>query len=49
MAVAHAWFRTQGCVRVEVTSGDHRADAHRFYARHGYARQGQRLLLTPHP
>jgi len=46
MAAAHAWFQTCGCVRVEVTSGDQRADAHRFYARHGYARQGQRLLMT---
>jgi GNAT superfamily N-acetyltransferase len=49
MASSHAWFRTRGCVRVEVTSGDHREDAHRFYARHGYARQGQRLLVALHP
>lgn len=48
MASSHAWFETRGCVRVEVTSGDHREDAHRFYARQGYARQGQRLLMTPH-
>ncbi|AJW98590.1 acetyltransferase domain protein [Burkholderia gladioli] len=43
MAAAAAWFEAAGCVKTEVTSGDHRADAHRFYARHGYARDGQRL------
>ncbi|MEX3629108.1 MAG: GNAT family N-acetyltransferase [Burkholderia sp.] len=43
MAAAAAWFETAGCVKTEVTSGDHRADAHRFYACHGYARDGQRL------
>jgi GNAT superfamily N-acetyltransferase len=43
---AHQWFETLQCVRVEVTSGDQRERAHRFYERHGYARQGQRLLRT---
>ncbi len=43
MAAAHAWFNERGCVKFEVTSSDHRVAAHRFYARHGYARDGQRL------
>ncbi|AJC20134.1 GNAT family N-acetyltransferase [Pandoraea pulmonicola] len=43
MATAHAWFRERGCEKFEVTSSDHRVAAHRFYARHGYARDGQRL------
>lgn len=41
---AHQWFEAAQCTRFEVTSGDHRERAHRFYERHGYARQGQRLL-----
>ncbi|VVE50238.1 GNAT family N-acetyltransferase [Pandoraea anhela] len=43
MAAAHAWFNERGCEKIEVTSSDHRVAAHRFYARHGYARDGQRL------
>jgi N-acetylglutamate synthase-like GNAT family acetyltransferase len=43
MAAAHAWFNKRGCEKFEVTSSDHRVAAHRFYARHGYARDGQRL------
>ena len=43
MAAAHAWFNERGCEKWEVTSSDHRVAAHRFYARHGYARDGQRL------
>lgn len=43
MAAAHAWFEARGCEKFEVTSSDHRVAAHRFYARHGYARDGQRL------
>jgi GNAT superfamily N-acetyltransferase len=41
---SHQWFEAAFCVRFEVTSGDQRERAHRFYERHGYARQGQRLL-----
>ncbi len=43
VAAAEAWFAAAGCVKCEVTSGDARADAHRFYARHGYLRDGRRL------
>jgi GNAT superfamily N-acetyltransferase len=38
------WFQNQGCRRAEVTSGDQRHAAHRFYARHGFA-QGERRFL----
>ena len=41
---AHQWFDAAHCTRFEVTSSDQRERAHRFYERHGYARQGQRLL-----
>lgn len=30
-------------VKFEVTSGDHRPHAHRFYAKHGFLRDGQSL------
>ncbi|TDG02027.1 GNAT family N-acetyltransferase [Paraburkholderia guartelaensis] len=43
IAAAKGWFQSVGCVKLEVTSGDHRPDAHRFYARHGFRRDGQRL------
>lgn len=43
MASADAWFQSQKCVKVEVTSGGQRADAHRFYQRLGFEREGQRL------
>ncbi|MEO8810592.1 MAG: GNAT family N-acetyltransferase [Rhodanobacter sp.] len=43
LGAGHAWFRAAGCVKFEVTSGDRREGAHRFYQRHGYARDGQRL------
>lgn len=46
MIAAHEWFGTVGCIKFEVTSGDQRAAAHRFYQRHGYARDGQRLART---
>jgi GNAT superfamily N-acetyltransferase len=43
IAAAENWFKTVGCVKLEVTSGDHRPAAHRFYAKHGFMRDGQRL------
>ncbi len=41
-----AWSRR--CVRVEITSGDHRAEAHVFYEAVGY-RQETRRFLKSHP
>lgn len=36
LAAADEFFRGVGCIRAEVTSGDHRAGAHAFYASRGY-------------
>lgn len=43
LSAAHAWFVAAGCTKFELTSADRRVDAHRFYERHGYARDGLRL------
>ncbi len=43
LASAHTWFESAGCSKFELTSADHRIEAHRFYARHGYRHDGQRL------
>ncbi|WP_144113868.1 GNAT family N-acetyltransferase [Paraburkholderia sp. BCC1886] len=40
---ADRWFVSVGCVKAEVTSGDVRIEAHRFYEREGFMRDGQRL------
>jgi GNAT superfamily N-acetyltransferase len=36
MTAAEAFAVSRGCVRMEVTSSDHRAAAHEFYERRGY-------------
>lgn len=41
---ADAWFRDQGCVRAEVTSGDHRPGAHAFYEARGYQPDERRFV-----
>jgi len=41
-AEAFAW--DQGCLRVEVTSGDHRPDAHAFYEHLGYKMDCRRFI-----
>ena len=38
---AEAWAEAQGARRFEVVSGNHRPEAHRFYARLGYRAQAQ--------
>ena len=43
---AESWVRSRGCSRMEVTSGDHRPDAHRFYEACGY-RCDERRFLKP--
>ena len=43
IGAAQQWFASAGCVKVEVTSSDRRLAAHRFYERHGFSRDGQRL------
>nr|WP_223997881.1 GNAT family N-acetyltransferase [Burkholderia gladioli] len=45
---AEHWFRQVGCVKLEVTSGDHQPAAHHFYERHGFLRDGQRLSKKLH-
>ena len=45
---AERWFRQVGCVKLEVTSGDHRPAAHHFYEQHGFLRDGQRLSKKLH-
>jgi len=36
---AESHLLASGCVKLEVTSGEHRPDAHGFYAAHGYHEQ----------
>lgn len=42
VAAAESFATGHGCVRMEVTSGDHRSAAHLFYQRRGYADQAGR-------
>lgn len=44
LKAADSWFRHNGCVRAEVTSGDHRPAAHAFYEFHGYQPDERRFL-----
>ncbi|WP_412102751.1 GNAT family N-acetyltransferase [Plantactinospora sp. KLBMP9567] len=39
VAAAEYFAASHGCLRMEVTSGDRRPDAHKFYQRRGYADQ----------
>ncbi|MEV0842385.1 GNAT family N-acetyltransferase [Actinocatenispora sera] len=39
LAAAESFAIRQGCRRMEVTSADHRSDAHAFYRRRGYTDQ----------
>jgi len=43
ISAATQWFLASGCVKIEVTSGDHRSDAHQFYEAQGFFRDGQRF------
>jgi N-acetylglutamate synthase-like GNAT family acetyltransferase len=44
LAATDAFFRSAGCVRAEVTSGNHRANAHAFYESSGYLPDERRFL-----
>ena len=48
---AMAFFQERGCVRVEVTSGDHRPGAHVFYQSVGFIVDERRFVkrLVPPP
>lgn len=41
---AETFFRLHGCVKSEVTSGDHRPEAHAFYRSCGYEQDERRFL-----
>ena len=49
VAAAEEWAREHGAVRIAVTSGAQRTEAHQFYERIGYRRTGVRFgrLLEP--
>jgi GNAT superfamily N-acetyltransferase len=42
VSAAERWARSRGCVRLSVTSAEHRADAHAFYPRCGLPYTGRR-------
>ena len=44
LAAIERWFAAQNCLRYEVTSGDQRAAAHRFYACRGYVSDERRFI-----
>ena len=46
VAAAQAWARDAGCVRLIVTSGEHRPDAHAFYPACGMAYSGRRFSVS---
>ncbi len=41
---AEKYFRSMGCIKSEVTSGDHRPHAHQFYEFCGYKKDERRFL-----
>lgn len=45
LAAAVAWCRERGATRLELTSGESRREAHAFYERHGWRREGVRFVL----
>ena len=44
VAAADTYFLSKGAIQAEVTSGDHRADAHSFYESQGYKRDERRFI-----
>ncbi len=44
LAAAESWCREQGAVRIELTSGADRREAHEFYERRGWRREGVRFV-----
>lgn len=41
--IAETWFREKDCLKIEVTSGNERLDAHRFYEKNAYSPDGKRF------
>ena len=46
VAAAECFAWSHGCIRIEVTSGDHRPDAHAFYEAVGYRSDIRRFLKS---
>ncbi len=46
VAAAKAWAKEHGCVRLTVTSAEHRSDAHAFYPACGMPYTGRRFATT---
>jgi GNAT superfamily N-acetyltransferase len=46
VTAAQDWARDQGCVRLMVTSGEHRPDAHAFYRACGMPYTGRRFAVS---
>lgn len=43
---AEAWAWEKDCKKIEITSGDHRINAHGFYEKNGYKLEDRRFLKT---
>lgn len=46
LQAADEFFLSRGCARSEVTSGDHRTQAHEFYRSHGYCLDERRFVKS---
>jgi GNAT superfamily N-acetyltransferase len=46
VAEAEAFAWNNACARIEITSGEHRADAHAFYEAVGYKQDSRRFVKT---
>jgi GNAT superfamily N-acetyltransferase len=47
LSAAESHLRSVGCIKLEVTSGEARSDAHSFYAAHGYQEQRVHFVKSP--
>ena len=47
LSAAESHLCANGCARLEVTSGEQRSDAHRFYVARGYHEQRVRFVKDP--
>jgi GNAT superfamily N-acetyltransferase len=45
LETAVTWCRARGATRIELTTGDARAEAHAFYEHRGWRREGLRYVL----
>ena len=44
LEAAEAYAKSNDCVKMEITSGDHRSDAHTFYEQVGYKEVSRRFI-----